>query len=227
MPNQQIASELSFRSSTSNPSEIRYWKYVPNSTGDSAKLPLMLFLHGAGERGDDLTVVKKHGPPKLIEQGKELPFVVLSPQCAKGKYWAMRDNLDMLRRLISHTQAELPIDESRIYCTGLSMGGYGTWAMGAKYPDLFAALIPVCGGGNIEHAKALAQTPIWAFHGSDDRVVPPIRSQEMVDAIKEEKGDIKLTIYDKVGHDSWTETYNNSKIYDWLLSHQNTSGKGN
>jgi predicted peptidase len=110
------------------------------------------------------------------------------------------------------------IDKDRVYLTGLSMGGYGTWALAAAHPEKFAAIAPICGGGNPAEAAKLARLPIWVFHGAKDPTVPIERSKEMVEAIKAAGGDAKFTIYPEAGHDSWTETYNNPELYQWLLA---------
>ena len=193
---------------------VRYWLFLPENYGTQKKLPLMLFLHGAGERGEELHLVKKWGPPKLVQQQKTFPFVVISPQCPKNKRW----NAEQMVALVKDVADRYQVDQSRTYCTGLSMGGYGTWAIGAKYPDLFAALVPICGGGDAAGAKQLAKTPIWAFHGDKDKTVPLKRSAQMVAAIKEAGGDVKLTVYPGVGHNSWSATYANQQVYKWLLS---------
>jgi len=222
MTARQTAAEIDLAHSGCGPSSLRYLRYVPKHES-SESLPLLLFLHGAGERGSDVDSIKSHGPPMLIENGHDLPFVVISPQCPFDQLWPNRVMLLALRQLIEKEVTELPIDRARIYCTGLSMGGYGTWAMAAHFPDLFAAIIPICGGGDVAYAGNLAQTPAWAFHGAEDDVVPPERSQELVDAIAKMDGDIKLTIYDNVGHHSWTPAYEQVEIFDWLLQHQKPS----
>jgi dienelactone hydrolase len=174
--------------------------------------PLVLFLHGAGETGTDLSKVKIHGPPKLVEAGKKFPFILVSPQTPQ-RGW----NTDALLGLLDEIQANHRVDPDRVYVTGLSMGGYGTWALAAAAPDRFAAAAPICGGGNPRNAGPLKRLPIWAFHGDKDNVVPLMQSQAMVDAIKAAGGNVKLTVYPGVGHDSWTATYENPEFYDWLL----------
>ena len=200
--------------------EMEYWLFLPDgydASDTEKKWPLMLFLHGAGERGADINVVKKWGPPKRAENEKDFPFVLISPQCPSGTYW----NIDHLNQLVDATIENLNIDRSRVYLTGLSMGGYGSWSLAAKYPKKFAAVAPICGGGDPSMAEKLVDIPIWAFHGGEDRVVPLKRSQEMVDAVKKLGGDkIKLTVYEGVDHNSWTETYANPKLYEWFLSHR-------
>ena len=126
-----------------------------------------------------------------------------------------------LIQLVDHVVAKMRIDPTRVYVTGLSMGGYGTWRLVAAHPERFAAAVPICGGGEPrEMAGALRRVPIWAFHGARDPVVPLSASQEMVDAVQRAGGDVRLTVYPEVAHDSWTQTYNNPEVYDWLLSHR-------
>ncbi len=199
-----------------------YLLFLPESYGKEQKnWPLMLFLHGAGERGSDLQLVKKHGPPKIVESRKDFPFIVISPQCPRGQWW--NDNLDVLINLLDDMVAKYDVDAERIYLTGLSMGGYGTWALGSRYPDRFAAIAPICGGGARPMAFGLADMPIWAFHGAKDRVVPMEESEQMVKLINSRGGNAKLTVYPEASHDSWTETYDNPEFYDWLLEHRKGS----
>jgi len=196
-----------------------YLLFLPESYGQEKKdWPLMLFLHGAGERGNDLQLVKKHGPPKIVEKQEDFPFIVVSPQCPKDQWW--NDNIDVLINLLDDIVAKYDVDRDRIYLTGLSMGGYGSWALGSKYPDRFAAVAPICGGGMRIMASGLKDVPVWAFHGGKDKVVPLEESEEMVAAINARGGNAKLTVYPDAGHDSWSETYDNQEFYDWLLNHR-------
>ena len=199
--------------------QMDYWIYLPQDYEKQEKVPLLLFLHGAGERGNDLNKVKVHGPPKLIEAGKKFPFIVVSPQCPDGRWWATHE----LVALIDNLESKYKIDPDRIYVTGLSMGGFGTWALADRIPNRLAAIAPVCGGGNTVTARSLAKLPTWVFHGAKDTVVPLTLSQDMVDAIKKHGGEPKLTIYPEAGHDSWTETYNNPEFYEWLLAQKRSS----
>jgi len=191
----------------------KYLLYLPE-TKSKGKKPLMVFLHGSGERGNDLSKVKKHGPPKIVEN-KNLPFIIASPQCPSGEYW----NAKILKGLVDDVTSKHPVDKNRIYLTGLSMGGYGTWATAAAYPKKFAAIAPICGGGDAKNAKNYGKLPIWNFHGDADKAVPVRRSREMVSAVKKAGGNVKYTEYEGVGHDSWTRTYAGQKLYDWFLSH--------
>lgn len=200
---------------TTIPMTFDYLLYLPKDYDSKESWPLVLFLHGSGERGDDLELVKKHGPPKRVAAGKEFPFILISPQCPDIERWSPR----ILAALLDIIIKKYHVDEDRVYVTGLSMGGFGTWAMAAKYPERFAAIAPICGGGDPDLAKALTKTPVWAFHGAKDPAVPVKRSQEMVKAIKKAGGQAKLTIYPDAGHDSWTVTYENPELYQWLLGH--------
>ncbi len=215
-PGTQTAHSFTVKSDDGKEATVRYWLFLPESYDDQEAWPLMLFMHGAGERGDDLELVKKWGPPKLVESKKDFPFVVISPQCPKSVWW----NVDHMVALVDRVAGERKIDKSRMCTTGLSMGGFGTWAIIAKHPKLFAAAVPICGGGDPKEAEKLTHLPIWAFHGDKDNVVPPSRSQAMVDAVNQAGGKAKLTIYEGVGHNSWSETYANEEVYQWLLSHK-------
>ena len=197
--------------------ELEYLLALPKDYDkDTTKAwPLMVFLHGAGERGSDINKVKVHGPAKLVEQGKDFPFIVVSPQCPEGQWWNNR--VETVMALIDEIAEKYRVDPKRIYLTGLSMGGFGTWSITTTFPDRFAAIVPICGGGQPYQAGNLKKIPIWAFHGGKDPVVPVAESERMVDAVKKAGGNAKLTIYPEAQHDSWTETYNNPALYEWLL----------
>jgi len=196
---------------TSFEKEIRYLLHVPKDYSGEP-YPLMIFLHGAGERGNDLDLVKTHGPPKLIENGFELPFIVASPQVATGEWWSPSTVIWVLQDV----QSRLSIERDRVYLTGLSMGGYGTWETTFKYPHLFAAIAPICGRGDPEMAERIKHIPTWIFHGAKDTVVPETCSAVMFEALKP-FGNVKYTVYPDAEHDSWTETYENELLYDWML----------
>lgn len=207
----QVAETAEF----SIPVRMKYLVSLPDEYESKKKWPLVLFLHGAGERGTNIDKVKVHGPPKLIEAGKKFPFVTISPQCPGGRWWDTTE----LMGLLDHVQQKYRIDKDRIYVTGLSMGGFGTWSLAARAPNRFAAIAPICGGGDPMWARGIAHIPTWAFHGARDRVVPVERTKSMVDAIKTRNPGVKVTIYPDANHDSWTATYENPKFYEWLLSH--------
>lgn len=178
---------------------------------------MILYLHGSSRRGRDIEQVKANGLPPVLDSKDNFEFVVASPQALSNYSWQVSWRPDDLILLLDHLLAKYHIDPRRVYLTGLSMGGYGTWACIAEHPDRFAAAIPICGGGNPDLGKRIAQLPVWAFHGDADNVVPVERSIEMVDAVNAAGGKARLTRYPKVGHDSYTQTYANPEIYRWLL----------
>jgi predicted peptidase len=194
---------------------LDYLLYLPEDYAAGEQWPLLLFLHGAGERGTDLELVTVHGPPKLIaKQGKKFPCIVVSPQCPLERWW---EPLELVA-LIDELCGKYKVDRDRIYCTGLSMGGFGTWALAARIPDRLAAIAPICGGGEAYWAKMYKDLPIWAFHGAKDEGVPPARSEQMVEAVKKAGGNARLTVYPEAEHDSWTQTYENPEFYEWLFA---------
>ena len=200
---------------------MKYLLYLPKDYEQKPSWPLMLFLHGAGERGDNLDLVRKHGPPKLIEAGKQFPFIVVSPQCPKNKWWEPFE----LAALLDEIVEKYKVDQDRIYVTGLSMGGFATWSLALYQPNRFAALVPICGGGEPITAKVIAYAPAWVFHGAKDPVVPLERSKQMVEALKKNGGNVKFTVYPEAGHDSWTEAYNTPELYEWLLQQKRSPKK--
>jgi predicted peptidase len=199
----------------------RYWISFPDGYDATAgrRWPLLLFLHGAGERGGDLDAVKKHGPPKRIASGTNLPFVVVAPQCPSNDWWESTRQMLTLVALLDEVQANHRIDEDRVYCTGLSMGGYGTWRLASENPGRFAAVIPICGGGRWFTVGAMKNVPAWVFHGAKDPVVPLAESEKMVNALRKAGGTVEFTVYPEAQHDSWTATYDNPAVYAWLLNH--------
>ncbi|MGB2938002.1 MAG: prolyl oligopeptidase family serine peptidase [Phycisphaerae bacterium] len=196
---------------------LKYLLYVPDAYNRTpTKWPLVLFLHGAGERGDDLELVEKHGPPKLIAQGREFPAIIVSPQCPKDTWWT--DHVAALEALLDEIVARYRVDEDRIYVTGISMGGFGTWALAFDQPQRFAALGVICGRGDPAKAALLKHVPIWVFHGAKDQTVPLKDSQDMVEALQAAGGSPKFTVYPDAGHDSWTRTYEDPAFWEWLFA---------
>lgn len=195
----------------------RYLVFLPKDYAQtSQRWPMILFLHGVGERGDSLDLVKLHGPPKLVQDREDFPFIVVSPQAPSGEVWSP----DVLTGLLDEVLAKFPIDPDRIYLTGLSMGGYGAWALAIEHPERFAAVVPISGGGNPARVCALKDLPVWAFHGARDSVVLPRQSEQMVQALQACGGRVTLTIYPDATHDAWTRTYANPDLYEWLLQHR-------
>ena len=193
--------------------DLQYLLYLPKDYAHSDSWPLLLFLHGSGEKGNDLEKVKIHGPPKLIAAGQEFPFIVVSPQCPSNRSWQAHE----LSALLDDIVEKYKVDQDRICVTGLSMGGFGTWTLGSFSPDRFAALVPICGGGDPKIARRLARMSVWIFHGAKDRGVPVAFAEEMAEALKKANGNVKLTVYPDAEHDSWTQTYNDPELYTWLL----------
>ena len=192
-----------------------YWSYLPKAGKPATGWPLLVFLHGSGERGTDLELVKKHGPPKLAGTKPELEsFFMLAPQCPTGRWW----DTVAVKDLIDQTVAQQPVDPKRIYITGISMGGFGTWNLLREYPDFMAAAVPVCGAGDPAAVSRFKAVPVWAFHGDKDEAVPVQRSIEMVEALKMVNGNVKFTLYKDTSHDCWTRTFDDAALYQWLLN---------
>lgn len=187
--------------------------YTPENT--EGKLPLVIQLHGAGERGEgreDLKLVDVHGFSGLLAE-KDYPCITVMPQCPRDTFWAAR--VESVIEFISQLKAFFPVDESRVYLTGLSMGGFGTWFTAMARPDLFAAIAPVCGGGMPWNAPVLTM-PVWAFHGAEDGTVTVRHSDEMVAALEKAGRDVTYTRMDGVGHNVWVHAYNDA-LLQWLL----------
>ncbi len=197
---------------------VGYYVFLPENYDANKKYPLVLFLHGAGERGDGseekLPLVCVNALPKYAEEGEEYPFILLCPQCPENIVW---NNIVLtLKALVDKIAAQYSADPDRIVCTGLSMGGFGTWEMGVTYPDFFAAIAPVCGGGFSWRAALLKDMPVWAFHGDADSVVPISYSETMVEAIKKAGGNPKFTVFPGVNHNSWDSAYQTTDVVKWL-----------
>lgn len=192
-----------------------YLLYVPETYHDSDRdWPLLLFLHGGGATGTDIHRVKETAIPRMLEAGREFPFLIVSPQHKKGT----RFSNDFLSALLDEIVDDFRVDEDRIYVTGLSGGGTATWNLALEYPRRFAAIAPICGRGIPEGAKRIKHLPAWVFHGARDRLRPVRASEEMVEALRAVGGNVRFTVYPDAGHDSWTETYNNPEFYEWLLA---------
>ena len=198
---------------------LQYRLLKPDNYDPQTKYPLVLFLHGAGERGKDNERQLIHGVRDFAkkENRKKHPCILIAPQCPAGAGWG-GGQAKLVLDLIPVLEKELSIDPKRIYITGLSMGGYGTWDIITRNPDLFGAAVPVCGGGDPAQAEKIAKIPIWAFHGGKDPVVKPERSREMVEALKKAGGEPKYTEYPDVGHNSWVKAYQDADMMAWLFA---------
>lgn len=197
--------------------ELPYLLFLPQgySAQASQRYPLLIFLHGSGEAGTDLEKVKIHGPPKLVAQRPDFPFIVASPQIPDAETGFDPVQLDAL---LDELLERLPIDPDRVYLTGLSLGGEATYAWAALRPERFAAIAPVSGNWTPEVACRLKNVPVWAFHGAHDDVVPLEGDRAMVNEINACGGHARLTVYPDAGHDAWTATYASDELYSWLLS---------
>lgn len=199
---------------------LNYLLYVPEDYDPNRKegYPTILFLHGAGERGDSVQAVTMWGPPKIAKE-KGLPFIVISPQCPKGHWWTSM--MYPLKGLLDLAIKTYNIDTTRIYLTGLSMGGYGTFAFSLLYPEYFAAVAPMCGGGTPSMVNFCKKyPPIWVFHGDADTIVPIESSQIMVDAMKKAGYDVKFTIYKGGDHYMFRKAYREAGLFEWFLQHK-------
>lgn len=196
---------------------FKYAQYLPKDFDENKKYPLVFFLHGAGERGDDFNIGMRHGYMKFVrEEGKDYPFICIAPLCPDNKYWGCY--IESLTALLDYVEETLPIDKERIYLTGLSMGGTGTWMLALAEPDRFAALMPVCGSGICWYTHTLKHIPIFMCHGDCDDIVPIEESIKTLKDINQAGGNAQLKICYGVGHNAWDYVYNDDEITKWLLS---------
>jgi predicted peptidase len=206
----------------------------PAKVEDGERYPLVVFLHGAGERGTDNEKQLIHGVPQFVANREKYPCFLIAPQCPEKARWVEVDwGADSHRipkepseparltlELIDTLSKELPIDSKRVYVTGLSMGGYGTWDLVARRPDRFAAGAVVCGGADETTAEAIKHVPVWVFHGAKDGAVKPARSRRMVEALKGAGARPRYTEYPDVGHDSWNPAYKDPELFAWMFAQE-------
>lgn len=195
---------------------VNYLLYLPENyaANQAEKFPILLFLHGGGQSGDQIELVKKNGPPALVDQGMKFPFIILSPQNGyKNKFW----DVFLVIQLLDSIVKKYRVDTSRIYLSGMSRGGFGAWCMAAQFPDKFAALAVVCGANIAPYAGWIGKMPVWVFHGTDDPLIPLHESVEMVDALRALGNNAKLTVYEGVKHNAWEKAYADPELYKWLL----------
>jgi predicted esterase len=204
---------FALRKKIGQPLEYAYIDWVPKIPAGE-KRPLILFLHGSGERGNDLSKLENFGPRVFGKRHPDdFPFIVISPQCPIGEWW----NPLAVKELLDKVMQKYPVDPDRVYLTGLSMGAFGSWKVGPMYADQFAAIVPICGGGDPRDMDAITNIPTWVFHGGEDRVVKPVMSYRLVEALRKQNGRVRYTLYPTADHDSWTATYNDPRLYEWLL----------
>ncbi len=196
-----------------------YVVFVPADYSPDKTWPAILFLHGAGERGDDNKGQVRVGIGKAIrKRNTTWPFVTVMPQCAKEQWWTATSEKDYALAALTKSQAEYNVDPHQVYLTGLSMGGYGTWALAVDHRQKWAAIVPICGKGDPAKAGRIADLPCWCFHGAADETVPPKHSRDMITAIKKCGGKPRYTEYAGVGHNSWDRAYGTDELYTWMLS---------
>jgi predicted peptidase len=231
-PQDQFLAPHAFHQKVKAPLACQYLLFLPRdySARRTERWPLLLFLHGAGERGSNIWRADIHGPSKYIAAHPDFPFIMVTPLCPSNEVWSGA----ILSGLLDETVKKYRVDTNRIYLTGLSMGGFGVWDLALAMPERFAAVIPIAGGGNDlaivlaatgfasrENVAALKSLAFWAFHGAKDTVVQPDESERMIAALKRlGVAEAKITIYPDATHNSWERTYNNPEIYDWLLQHK-------
>jgi predicted peptidase len=210
----------------------RYQVFVPRNWSEDKNWPVVLFLHGAGERGDDGLLQTDVGIGTAIRRHPDrFPCLVVFPQCAKGASWTATDMQAQAMQALQDVIQEFNGKEKQIYLTGISMGGYGSWSFATRHPGRFAAVVPICGGvprplgisnrNLLDHTmKTISQTPVWVFHGSNDLVVPVSESRVAVDALKKAAGNVRYTEYPGVEHNSWDPAYGEPELMPWMLSKQ-------
>lgn len=201
--------------------EHRYVTALPTTYAaePGRRYPLLVFLHGSGERGLDLSAMTIHGPWAFLKAHPEYQCIIVAPQCPPANRWQP----PYVDDFITEVMAKYRVDPDRVYLTGLSMGGFGTWSEACAHPERFAAIAPICGGGDPTQVAALKNVPTWVFHGGADQTVPLVADQTMVDALKAAGGDVQFTIYPGVGHDCWTQTYNDPKFFAWLCAQRRSA----
>ncbi len=216
---------------------LNYRLHLPENMDPTQSYPLVLFLHGAGERGSDNEKQLKHGAKKILAYSiqSQTPAIIVAPQCPTGQQWvntpwandahtmpeAPSDSMRLTIELLEALKETLPVDSSRIAVTGLSMGGFGTWDIIQRMPTSFSAAMPICGGGDTAMAETIKGLPIWVFHGALDTAVKTQRSRDMVEAIQQVGGKVRYTEYEDVGHGSWGRAYNNQEALKWLFETRN------
>lgn len=194
----------------------------PIDFNSEKKYPILLFLHGAGTRGNDIGKLCANPFFRLTDRHQNFPFVTIAPLCEENTWFDVWERLKALVNDITN----LPFaDQERIYIMGASMGGYATWQLAMSMADRFAAIVPICGGGMYWNAGRLVNVPIWAFHGAKDTAVLLEESVKMVEAVKRHGGEAKLTVYPENGHDAWSDTYSNPEVFSWLLQQQNKNNR--
>ncbi|MFN3562307.1 MAG: prolyl oligopeptidase family serine peptidase [Chloroherpetonaceae bacterium] len=212
---------------------IPYRLFEPNRDLPNAKFPLVLYLHGAGERGNDGSeIILKNGALDFAKRQSQYPCYIVVPQCPKEMKWSpyqkelgyyrLADTASIIQELIiallDSIQMNYAVDTSRVYVAGISMGGFGTWELVMRHPSRFAAAVPICGGGDVTKVHRLKLLPIWVFHGSDDQVIKVQWSRSLVDSLKTLGAPVRYTELPNIGHNAWTPAFATDELYEWLFS---------
>ena len=202
---------------TGNLTPLKYFVRMPGGAdrGDAKKWPTIIYLHGAGDRGWDVAELAFSPIVKYAKGRKDFPFIVIAPRCPAADWWP--NLVPELEDFLDEIIAKYPIDTERIYLTGLSMGGYGSWRLAAEHPERFAAAVPICGGGDPQYVERIKDLPIWDFHGGKDPTVPIEQSYEMIEALRKVHGRVRFTVYAQAGHNCWDQAYNTDELYSWML----------
>jgi len=233
LPSFAVAEPVAKEWTAGNGTVVRYRFAEPEKIEAGKTYPLVLFLHGAGERGTDNTAQLKHGVAAILEGAQKIgePCFLIAPQCPTELWWTPLDEkktrlidaggsnplLEAVIELAEEISKTQPVDRNRFYVTGISMGGFATWDLLGRIPEKIAAAAPVCGGGDVSLVERYKEVPIWTFHGEADGVVPVTATKELVAALEKTGGKPKTTYYPGVGHDSWTVTYQNPELIRWLF----------
>jgi predicted peptidase len=200
---------------------------VPRDYDAARAWPAILFLHGAGQRGNDNEAQGKVGiGPHILRNQDRFGFIVVLPQCPQGKWWTAREQKAYAMAALERTREEFHVDSDRIYLTGISMGGMGTWALAADQSQVWAAIVPICGPGDPLAAAKVAHLPCWYFHGTADRTVPVQMGRTMMDALKRRGGHPRYTEYEGVGHNSWDRAYATDELFAWMLAQRRNQASG-
>jgi predicted peptidase len=200
--------------------DAKYMIFVPKDYKADKEYPVILFLHGSGETGTDGELPVKAGLGKAIKDKKEdFPFIAIFPQSHKRTWKAESEDGKRALAILDEVLKAYKTDSHRVYLTGLSMGGYGVWSFAAAYPDRWAAIAPVCGGGDPKSAEKIKKLPCWCFHGDADKAVPVQRSRDMIKALKAAGASPRYDEYPGVGHNSWDRAYATAELYPWFLKH--------
>jgi len=243
LPTAHLAAETGFvsREVTLDGVPYLYQVFIPSQWSEDESWPVIFFLHGAGERGSDGVKQTAEGLPEILRREPDFPAIVVMPQCRRRMWWGEPAMEAQAFSALAASMEEFNGDPDRLYLTGLSMGGYGAWAFGYKYPEKFAAIVPVCGGVTTrrsfpppdwhpasrapndpygETAKGIGAIPVWAFHGDSDRSVPVDESRRLTEALEKAGGNVRYTEYPGVPHNSWDRAYAEAELIPWLLSHR-------